>query len=80
MINPKTSFFILPMTITEKKFGSKNYKKLLLMVVFTCPNRDGKTFHKKVVYSVVLKVLEIFAGSRVLSVTEQFEQMKEKNG
>ena len=75
MINPKHPFYSANDYYREK-FGSKIIK-IAIDGGFTCPNRDGKLSTKGCIFCSA-KGSGDFAGSRVLSVTEQFEQMKEK--
>lgn len=80
MINPKHPFYSANDYYREK-FGSKIIK-IAIDGGFTCPNRDGKLSTKGCIFCSA-KGSGDFAGNRVLSVTEQFEQMKEtmaKNG
>lgn len=60
----------------RKKFGTKIIK-IAVDGGFTCPNRDGTLSDKGCIFCSA-KGSGDFAGSRVLSITEQYNQMKEK--
>ena len=60
----------------KSQFGEKVYR-IALNGGMTCPNRDGKIGYGGCIFCSGMGSGD-FAGSRVLSVTEQFEQMKEK--
>ena len=63
------------MTITEKNLVQKSLKSPLTVVLLALIVTES--FPQKAVYFVDAKGSGDFAGNRVLSVTEQFEQMKE---
>lgn len=75
MINPKHPFYSANDYYREI-FGSKIIK-IAIDGGFTCPNRDGTLSTKGCIFCSA-KGSGDFAGNRTLSVTEQFEQMKEK--
>ena len=65
----------------RNKFGEKIYK-ISLDGGFTCPNRDGKVAKGGCTFCSARGSGD-FAGSRILSITEQFadrKEMMEKNG
>ena len=74
MINPKHPFYSANDYYREK-FGSKIIK-IAIDGGFTCPNRDGKLSTKACIFCSAKGSGDLQA-IRVLSVTEQFEQMKE---
>ena len=59
----------------RNKFGEKIYK-ISLDGGFTCPNRDGKVAKGGCTFCSARGSGD-FAGSRILSITEQFEDRKE---
>lgn len=75
MLSPKHPFYSANDHYREK-FGSKIIK-IAVDGGFTCPNRDGKLSTKGCIFCSA-KGSGDFAGSRALSITEQYEQMKEK--
>ena len=62
----------------RNKFGEKIYK-ISLDGGFTCPNRDGKVSKGGCTFCSARGSGD-FAGSRILSITEQFEDRKKDDG
>lgn len=75
MLNPKHPFYSVN-DFYREIFGEKIIK-LAIDAGFTCPNRDGTLSYKGCIFCSG-KGSGDFAGSRSLTISEQYKQMKEK--